>query len=93
MNSNDNHGEDEDDEVKDGDGDDSSKCLDWPFSNPNNPKTSSDNEVLTLQSLVPKVHFHWALPGVRKMRSTAMDTNGTQTGRKLSQGILGDDPR
>ena len=92
MNSND-HGEDEDDEVEDGNGDDPTKCLDWPYSNPHTPRSSSDDEVLTLQSLVPKVNFHWAWPGLRKMRSTAMDTDGTRTGRKLSQAMLGDDPR
>ena len=57
MNSNDNHLEDEDNEVKDGDSDDPTKCLDWPCSNPHTPKTSSADEVLTLQSLVPKIHF------------------------------------
>ena len=93
MNSNDDHGEDKDDEVEDGDGADPSKCLDWPFSNPHTPKTPSNDEVLTLQSLVPKIHFHWAWPGMRKMRSTATDTDGTRTGRKLSQGMLGDDLR
>ena len=85
--------EDKNDKVKDGDGDDPTKCLDWPCSNPHTPRSSSDDEVLTLQSLVPKVNFHWAWPGLRKMRSTAMDTDGTRTGRKLSQEVLGDDPR
>ena len=55
LNSKDDHGKDKDDEVEDGD--DPTKCLDWPCSNPHTPKTSSDNEVLTLQSLVPKIHF------------------------------------
>ena len=72
MNSNDDHGED----GKDSDGDDPTKCLDWPCSNPHTPKTPSD-EVLKLQSLVPKVHFHWAWPGMRKMRLTATATDGT----------------
>ena len=43
-------------------GEDPTKCLDWPKSNPHTPKSTSDDEVLTLQSLVPKVHFHWAWP-------------------------------
>ena len=92
MNSND-HGEDEDDEVEDGDGDDPTKCLDWPCSNPHTPKISSDDEVLTLRSLVSKLHFHWARPGMRKMRSMATDTDGTRTGRNLFQGMLREDPR
>ena len=85
-------GEDEDDEVEDGDGADPSKCLDWPCSNPHTPKTPSDNKVLTLQSLVPKVHFHWAWPGMRKMRSITTSLGETRTGRKLSQEALVDDP-
>ena len=76
MNSNDDHGEDEDDEVKGGDGDDPTKCLDWPCSNLHTPRTSSDDEVLTLQSLVPKIHFHWAWPGMRKIKLTVTDTDG-----------------
>ena len=71
-------GKEEDDKVEDGDGADPSKCLDWPCSNSHTPKTPSDDEVLTLQSLVPKVHFHWAWPGMRKMRSRAMDTERTR---------------
>ena len=63
MNSNDNHTEDEDCEVEDSDSDDPTKCLDWHCSNPHIPKTSSNEKVLTLQSLVPKIHFHWALQG------------------------------
>ena len=86
-------GADEDDEVEDGDDANPTKCLDWPCSNPLTPKTPSDDEVLKLQSLVPKVHFHWAGPGMRKMRSTATVTDGTRTGRKLSQEVMGDDPR
>ena len=88
LNYNHDHGEDKDD-----DNEDPTKCLDWPCSNPHTPKTSSDDEVLTLQSLVPKVHFHWAWPGMSKMRSTATSTDGTRTGCKLSQEVLGDDPR
>ena len=68
-------------------------CLDWYFSNPNNPKTSNNNEVLTLQSMVPKVYFHWAWRGMRKMRLRVTDTDRTQTGDKPSQEILGDDLR
>ena len=93
MDSNDDHGEDEDNEVEDGNGDDPTKCLDWPCSNPLAPKTSSGDEVLTLHSLVPKIHFHWAWLGMRKMRLTATDTDGTRTSRKLSQGMLGYDLR